>query len=169
MDIGLLILRLATAAIFYVHATQKLFGWLTGPGLDKAGAGFEELGIRPGRQMAALAVLSEVVGATLVLIGLATPLGAAIMSGTMLVAGLSVSLAKGAAWHIQGGGEYPLYLAVVSAVLAFTGPGRWSLDRALGAPWIPKSEGAAVLIGVAASIVAGVAALVPIARARRTG
>src|SRR5215472_2331496 len=52
MDLGLLLLRLALAAILYMHATQKLFGWFSGQGLDRAGALFETLGQRPGRQMA---------------------------------------------------------------------------------------------------------------------
>src|SRR5262252_2901864 len=43
MDLGLLLLRFALAAILYMHATQKLFGWFSGPGLDRAGEPAEQL------------------------------------------------------------------------------------------------------------------------------
>src|SRR5215475_9886907 len=134
MDLGLLLLRLALAAILYMHATQKLRGWFSGPGLDRAGALFESLGQRPGRQLAMLAVACELSGSALVALGLITPLGAAILAGTMMVAGAALTLAKGTVWNALGGGEYPLALAAFAVVLAFTGPGRWSVDAAMGVP-----------------------------------
>jgi hypothetical protein len=53
----------------------------------------------------------------------------------------------------------------VAVVLGFTGPGRWSLDSALKAPWVPKSNAAALVIGV---IVLAVAALTAGAALLRT-
>ena len=44
MDVGLLILRLLLAFVLYAHATQKVFGWFSGPGLGGAAAIFEKLG-----------------------------------------------------------------------------------------------------------------------------
>jgi putative oxidoreductase len=158
MDLGLLILRLVLAAILYMHATQKLFGWFSGPGLDRATNLFESLGQRPGREMAKLAAACEATGAFLVATGLATPLGAAILAGTMAVAGGSLTIVKGTAWNAMGGGEYPFVLASFALVLGFTGPGNWSLDSAIGAPWVPKSNAAAVVIGVIVLVVAAFAA-----------
>ncbi|MGH3303359.1 MAG: DoxX family protein, partial [Streptosporangiaceae bacterium] len=94
----------------------------------------------------------------LVATGLVTPLGAAILAGTMAVAGGALTMAKGTVWNALGGGEYPLMLAAFALVLGFTGPGRWSLDWAIGAPWYPKSSAAAALIGVIVVVVAGLAA-----------
>ena len=158
MDLGLLLLRLALAAILYMHATQKLFGWFSGQGLDRAGVLFETLGQRPGRQMAKLAVGCELVGSGLVVLGLVTPLGAAILAGTMTVAGGSLTLAKGTVWNALGGGEYPLALAAFAIVLGFAGPGRWSIDNAVGAPWVTHSNGTAAITGLIVLAVAALAA-----------
>lgn len=166
MDLGLLLLRIVLAAILCMHATQKQFGWLSGPGLDKAGNLFHSLGQRPGRQMAQLAVACEAGGSLLVVLGLATPLGAAILAGTMAVAGGATTMVKGTVWNAMGGGEYPLALAAFAVVLGFSGPGAWSLDSAIGAPWYPKSNGAALVIGLIVVVVAGLAAGAALLRTR---
>lgn len=166
MDLGLLLLRLALAAILYMHATQKLLGWFSGPGLDRATKLFESLGQRPGRQMAKLAAICEATGALLVALGLATPLGAAIMAGTMAVAGGALTMTKGTVWNALGGGEYPLMLGVFAVILGFTGPGRWSLDWAIGASWYPKSNAAAAVFGLIVVAVASLAAGVALLRTR---
>jgi putative oxidoreductase len=158
MDLGLLLLRLALAAILYMHATQKLFGWFSGPGLDRAAGFFESLGQRPGRQMAMLAVACELSGSALVALGLIAPLGAAILAGTMMVAGGALTLAKGTVWNALGGGEYPLVLAAFAIVLGFAGPGRWSIDNAMGAPWVTRSNGTAAITGLIVLVVAALAA-----------
>jgi putative oxidoreductase len=167
MDLGLLLLRLALAAILYMHATQKLFGWFSGPGLDRATRLFESLGQRPGRQMAMLAVGCELSGSALVAFGLITPLGAAILAGTMMVAGGALTLAKGTVWNALGGGEYPLVLAAFSIVLGFVGPGRWSIDNAMGAPWVTRSNGTAAITGLIVLVVAALAAGPALLRTRK--
>ena len=58
-----------------VHGAQKLFGAFGGPGLDKAAAGFERIGLAPGRQMAALAGATELGGGLLTAAGIADPAG----------------------------------------------------------------------------------------------
>jgi putative oxidoreductase len=166
MDLGLLLLRLALAAILYMHATQKLFGWFSGPGLDRASKLFESLGQRPGRLMAMLAAGCEATGAFLVATGLATPLGAAILAGTMGVAGGALTMTKGTVWNALGGGEYPLVLAAFAVVLGFAGPGHWSVDSAIGAPWVPKSNAAALVIGLVVLVVAALAAAAALLRTR---
>jgi putative oxidoreductase len=166
MDLGLLLLRLALAAILYMHATQKMFGWFSGPGLDRAEKLFHSLGQRPGRQMAQLAAVCEACGSLLVALGLLTPLGAAILAGTMAVAGGALTMTKGTVWNSMGGGEYPLVLAAFAVVLGFSGPGRWSLDWAIGAPWYAKSNAAAAVIGIIVVAVAGLAAGAALLRTR---
>ncbi|WIY07602.1 DoxX family protein [Amycolatopsis mongoliensis] len=155
--------RAVLGFVLYAHATQKAVGWFHGPGMAKAAAIFEGLGQHPGRRMAATAVLCELVAAVLLAVGLATPLGAAVGAGTMLVAAVATNLKAGARWNTAGGGEYPLVLAVVVVALGFTGPGRWSVDAVLGVP----SAAGDVRIGLAVVVVAALAASVPILRTTR--
>lgn len=166
MDLGLLLLRLVLAAILYMHATQKLLGWFSGPGLERQAGAFESLGHRPGRQMVMLAATCELTGSGLVVLGLITPLGAAILAGTMMVAGGTLTLAKGTVWNVAGGGEYPLVLATFAIVLGFAGPGRWSIDNAIGAPWVTHSNGTAAITGVVVLAVAVLTAFPALLRVR---
>jgi putative oxidoreductase len=108
-----------------------LFGWFGGYGLDGTGGFFEQVGHRPGRMMAAFAGLSEAGGGTLLILGLFTPLGAAMVIGVMVVASVSVHGDKGL-WATNGGYELPLTNAIIAVALAFTGAGSFSLDNALG-------------------------------------
>ncbi|WP_329025937.1 DoxX family protein [Streptomyces sp. NBC_00690] len=160
MDTALLILRVLTGAILVCHGSQKAFGWLRGPGPVGSAAFFETLGHRPGRQMVVLAVGCETVSGALLLLGLATPLAVAIATGTMLVAALSMIVKARVFWNTQGGGEYPLLLALTVAAIGFAGPGRWSLDALLLGPWPGWIGPSAVLLAV-------LAATVPVARAHR--
>jgi putative oxidoreductase len=129
MGLGRLMLRLTLGAIFIEHGTQKLFGWFGGPGLDGTGGMFESIGLRPGRQHAMLAGVTEVSGGSLIAMGLATPAGAAAMAGMM------ISALKTAVWadgFRAGTGEYEVLLGLVAIALAEEGPGRYSLDAAFG-------------------------------------
>jgi putative oxidoreductase len=128
---GLLIIRALLGLLLFAHGTQKLFGWFGGHGLDGTGGFFEQVGHRPGRAMAAMAGLSEAGGGTLLLLGLLTPLGVAMVVGVMTVAAVSVHGSNGL-WATNGGYELPLSYAVIAAGLGFTGPGSFSVDHALG-------------------------------------
>jgi putative oxidoreductase len=55
-NVALLGTRLVLGSYLGVHGAQKLFGTFGGSGLDKAGAGFDRIGLRPGRTMAIAAV-----------------------------------------------------------------------------------------------------------------
>jgi putative oxidoreductase len=63
--------------------------------------------------------------------GAGTPLAAAAVVGTMGVAARSVHQPNGFFVTAEGY-EYVLNLAAASVALAGLGPGRWSVDRALG-------------------------------------
>ena len=146
MEIGLLLLRVVVGALLIGHGTQKLFGWFGGHGLAGVAGWFHSIGFRPSRPMAVVAGLGEAVGGLLLLLGLLTPLGAAAVVGTLLVAA-STHLPK--VWSTDGGLELPLTFAAVGAALAFTGPGDLSLDAALGLDLAGLGWGAlAVVAGV---------------------
>jgi putative oxidoreductase len=85
-DAVLLGTRLVLGGYLAVHGAQKLFGAFGGPGLDAAGAGFESIGLTPGKQMAALAGVTELAGGVLTGSGAADPLGPLAIIGAMSVA-----------------------------------------------------------------------------------
>ncbi|RYF54784.1 MAG: DoxX family protein [Comamonadaceae bacterium] len=167
MDIGLLLLRVLLAVILFAHGTQKALGWFSGPGPAGAEALFDKLGQVPARPKVRLAVVCELVAAALLLLGLVTPLGAAIAAGTMLVAGFSMISLNGAFWNSAGGGEYPIVLAGTAMVLGFTGPGRYSLDALVVSPPWGANAGHQVLTGLIVVVVAVLAAYPPLRSVRR--
>jgi putative oxidoreductase len=129
MALGRLLLRLAIGGTFFVHGTQKLFGWFGGYGPDGTGQFFESLGLRPGRRNAVAAGATEAGGGMLVALGLATPLAAAGLSAVMITA------LRTAVWNEgikPATGEHEVLLAVGALALTETGPGAPSLDSALG-------------------------------------
>jgi putative oxidoreductase len=129
MDLGRLSLRLAIGGTFFVHGTQKLFGWFGGYGPDGTGQFFESLGLRPGRRNALAAGSTETGAGILIALGLATPLAAAGLSAVMITA------LRTAVWNEgikPATGEHEVLLAAASLALTETGPGRPSLDSVLG-------------------------------------
>jgi putative oxidoreductase len=156
VNLGLLLLRLLVAALIAGHSFQKLLGWFGGTGFPATAAVFETWGFRPGRPMVAMAGASELTGVTLLALGLLTPLGAAVVIGTMVVAA-APNLRHGM-WAHLGGIEVPVVYAGIAAVLAFTGPGRFSVDQALGLHW--SRNPAWALAAIALAVIAAVPPLV---------
>lgn len=131
VDLGLLLLRVLVGVTFSLHGLQKLFGWFGGGGLDGTAGWFRSLGFGDGRLAAALAGVGELGGGLGLAVGLLTPLAAAAMIGTMTVAAL-VNNADNGFWSVRKGWEINGYLIAVAWAVATTGPGRWSIDAALG-------------------------------------
>src|SRR4051794_21926858 len=131
MGEGLFIIRAVLGALLFAHGCQKLFGWWGGHGLEGTGGFFHQVGHRPGRQMAALAGMSEAGGGALLFLGLLTPFGAAAVIGTMLVASVSVHKDNGL-WASNGGYRPPLFFAPGGAGVAVPPPGRLSLGNGGG-------------------------------------
>jgi putative oxidoreductase len=129
MDLGRLLLRLTIGGTFFVHGTQKLFGWFGGNGPEGTGQFFESVGLRPGKQNAIAAGATETSGGILIALGLATPLAAAGLSAVMITALRTVVWKEG---FKPATGEHEVLLATGALALAETGPGEPSLDSALG-------------------------------------
>lgn len=130
MDLALLVLRLVVGLFFVGHGAQKLFGAFGGHGLAGTAQFFESIGIRPGRRNAQAAGWSELVGGTLLALGLFTPLAALLIIAVMTTAILSVH-AKNGPWVTDAGWEYNAVLVSIAFVVA-ANPGDWSLDAAFG-------------------------------------
>ncbi|MFI6358314.1 DoxX family protein [Streptomyces sp. NPDC050743] len=130
MNAGLLVLRLVAGLLVAGHGVQKVSYRLGGHGLAGGTEEFRHDGFRGGRLTAIVAGASQIGAGLFLTAGLLTPLAAMVVMGVMTVA-VTVKWPKGL-WVQNDGYEYPMVLVVVSAALALTGPGRWSLDHALG-------------------------------------
>jgi putative oxidoreductase len=152
MDLGRLLLRFTIAGTFFVHGTQKVFGWFGGYGPDGTGQFFESVGLRPGRRQALAAGSTETSCAILTALGLATPLAAAGLSSVMITALRTVVWKDGVK---PATGEHEVLLATAALALTETGPGNPSLDSALGFEWNgPGWVLAALAAGAAGSTIA---------------
>jgi putative oxidoreductase len=156
MSPGLLLLRLVVGGIFIGHGTQKLFGWFGGGGPEGTAGMVDSLGYRSARTMAFVAGIAESLGGLLLVLGLFTPLGCVAIIAMMTNAILAVHVHKGF-WNTAGGVEFPLTLLAAAGCLGFTGPGKISLDRAIGL--IVKGPVAGVVVLVAGVLI-GVAVYV---------
>ncbi|MEU9389744.1 DoxX family membrane protein [Streptomyces sp. NPDC048324] len=129
-DVGLLLLRLGAGGVLAAHGAQKLLGWFGGHGIEGTGKFMESVGYTPGRASATAAGLAEAGGGTLLALGLATPAAGAAAAGAM--AGAAAVHAPNGFFNQEGGYEYAATLGLAATGLAVTGPGRLSLDHALG-------------------------------------
>lgn len=128
MDLGLVFLRVAIGICFIVHGMGKL--GLVGPGNMEGFIGWlESLGVPMPHVQARMAMLSEIVGGSLLTLGLMTRPAAALLMVTMIVAGLIGH--KGGGYLITNdppGNEYTINLAVTMVLFLLLGPGAFSLD-----------------------------------------
>src|SRR5215210_3720965 len=163
MSYGILLLRVVVGLAFVGHGTQKLFGWFGGYGAKGTGGFFTSQGYRAGVLMAVAAGLCEAVGGALLALGFATPLAGALLATVMINAIASVTFKKG----FMFGSEVEIVYLTVAVALAATGPGRFSLDRAIG--WDDDISGVWWGVGaLGAAIVASLLTLT-LGRTRQVG
>jgi len=152
MSYGILLLRLFVGLAFVGHGTQKLFGWFGGYGPQGTGGFFASQGYRAGVPMAVAAGLCEAVGGGLLALGFLTPFACALLAIVMINAIGAVTFKRG----FMLGSELELVYLVVVVSLAAIGPGRFSIDRAIG--WDDNISG--VWWGIAAIVGAAVVSAV---------
>jgi putative oxidoreductase len=131
VQIALLVGRIAIGVCFVVHGLGKL--GIVGQGNMQ---GFVEwlksLGVPYAEVQARMAMLSELVGGSLLALGLFTRPACLLLIFTMIVAGRLGH--KGAGYLITNnppGAEYTINLAVICFVFLLMGPGLFSLDQVL--------------------------------------
>jgi putative oxidoreductase len=147
LSAGLLVGRLVVGLGIAAHGSQKLFGWFGGRGPAGTAGYFESLGYRPGRLFAVMAGLGEFTSGLLILFGLLGPIGPALLLAVMIVA--MMQSYRNGFFAMNDGVELPLLYAAAGIALAFTGPGRYSLDSALGFGGLstPTVQGVALVVG----------------------
>jgi putative oxidoreductase len=153
MDMGLLLARVTLGLLMAAHGSQKLFGWFGGYGLTATAGFFDSLGFRPGRLMATVASVLEITSGLLLVLGLLTPVGAALMVSVMIVAA-SVHWPNGL-FATANGIEVNLLYGVSAAAIALIGPGAYSLDALfhLTAFYTPVFVWSALGLGVLGGLV----------------
>ena len=152
MTLGVLILRIVVGLTMAAHGSQKLFGWFGGPGRRGTAGMFGQLNFRRPLAMAALAGLSEFGGGVLLALGLLTPLAAVAIAVVMINAIWTVHIRNGF-FATAGGYEFNLVLIAAVAAISAIGPGRASLDHALGIAGDLSGAWWAVAVVVAAAVV----------------
>ena len=153
-DLALLILRAWAGIVILAHGVKHARG------REKTGRWLESVGFRhPDVQWLAMTATEIGVGALLIA-GLLTPLAAAGLVGTMVVAYVVVHREVGF-WvtaRPDEGWEYVATLIAVAFGIAILGPGEWSVDDAIGiAADLDGWAGAAIAAGGAVSGLAQVA------------
>jgi putative oxidoreductase len=130
-DLGLLILRLIAGGLMAGHGSQKLFGWFEGGGIEGTAGMMEHMNLKPGRPWAILAGASEFVGGVLTALGALGPVGPIATISAMEMATLKAHWGK-PIWATKGGAELPVTNMAIALAVALLGPGKYSVDGALG-------------------------------------
>jgi len=152
-DLAVLTFRTCIGVVFVAHGYSHIFG---GGTIAGTGRWFESLGMKPGILHAWAASLTEVGAGVLLVLGLATPVAAAGVTGTMLVAFVINHRTNGFFIFRPGEGyEYVMTLMFCGVMLGGLGAGGWSLDRAIHwfqpPGWI--GLGIAVIVGAGGALI----------------
>jgi putative oxidoreductase len=115
--------RIVVGLLFACHGAASLFGVLGGAG---GSGGTVETGAWPNWYAAVI----ELVGGSLVLLGLGTRVAAFISSGAMAYAYFKVHQPNGL-WPMENSGEGAAMFCWAFLLLVFTGSGAFGLDRLL--------------------------------------
>jgi putative oxidoreductase len=119
---ALAVLRIVTGYLFLLHGSAKLLG------LPRVAA-FDELRLM---SLPGIAGILELVGGTLLVLGLFTRPTAFVLSGLMAFAYFIGHASKGhALFPVLNGGDAAVLFCFVFLFISVAGAGRWSVDAAL--------------------------------------
>jgi putative oxidoreductase len=121
-DLARLILRLALAAVLLYHGLPKLVNF------GATVAAFDGMGLPAPPLTAALALLAEVGGGLLILLGVAVDIAGLLVIIDMLGAIILVHWANGFDFT-KGGWEHPFTVLAMALTLALAGPGRLTVGK----------------------------------------
>ena len=148
-EIASLALRAAIGGTMIAHGVRHARS------LEGTARWFDSIGFRQPRQQAIASAAVEIGSGAALLAGVATPVAASAVVGTMAVAARSVHIENGFFITAEGY-EYVLNLTVASVALAAIGPGRLSIDHVLGLDSkITPLGGAALAAGIGLVAAAG--------------
>jgi putative oxidoreductase len=129
INLALLVFRCAVGAVMLAHGINHIFG---GGKIAGTARWFSSLGMHPGPLHAWPASITEVVGGSMLVLGLLMPLAGSAVIGVMLVAWITNHRGNGFFIFRPGEGwEYVMTLGIAGLAIAVLGAGEWSLDNAL--------------------------------------
>lgn len=144
-DVATALLRAVFGLFLAYHGWNKVVG---GSGLSGTASWFESIGMRRPMLQARLAAGTEIAAGVAFAAGLLTAISAGAIVAVMLVAIVVAHWKVGFFIFLPDQGwEYCASIAVVATAVAIMGPGRWSVDHALGVH-IDGWAGAAVALGL---------------------
>jgi putative oxidoreductase len=117
---ALSLLRIAAALLFIEHGTQKYFGFPTPFPMGEIHAA----------SLLGMAGIIELIGGTLVLLGVFTRPVALLLSGEMAIAYFMMHAPQGF-YPIANGGEAAILFCFVFLLIAAAGPGPWSIENVI--------------------------------------
>jgi putative oxidoreductase len=127
-DTIMLILRVIAGPTIFLHGYNKMF---RGGKIPGTAGWFDSMGMKPnGKVHAYIAACNEMGCGVLILVGFLTPLAAAGVIGTMVVAGWTVH--RHAFFIVKEGWEIVMVMGVLFWAIGAFGPGQWSIDSAIG-------------------------------------
>lgn len=130
VDISLLILRLAGAAVFTAHGAQKLFGAFGGAGLE---ATMSDQGPGGGGIVGLLVAIGEFFGGIGLLLGILSRFSA-LANIVIMIGAIALVTGPNGFFLASGGYEYNLALIALTAPILLCGPGRFALSRIVPLP-----------------------------------
>lgn len=147
LDLGLLLLRLGVGGMVLMLGLATFFQFGGAPGIGTLEAQFAANGYNFAGVIAVAIPTVQVIAGGLLVLGLATPLGAALALAISAFLTMFEVAVGDSGWNVLAAGAEPvrLQLALTASALAlqFTGPGRYGIDfsrgwarRPLASSWI---------------------------------
>jgi putative oxidoreductase len=142
VDLGLFVIRLGFGLMLTAHGINKIKG-----GLKGTAGWFGSMGMRPPMVHAVMAATTEIGAGLFFAAGFLTPLAAAAIIATMVVAWITAHRKNGFFVFKPGQGwEYVAMIAVAAFGIGAIGAGRISIDHALD--WDIESKTGALIAGL---------------------
>jgi putative oxidoreductase len=129
IDAGLLMLRVVTGLVFFMHGYQKLVDF----GISNTQSAFDGMGARLPDLTAVIVTFVEIIGGAALVMGALTRVFAILLVIDMAAAFFIVHAGNGF-FVTEGGYELVTILGAAALSLVLTGPGAFSVDAVLRIP-----------------------------------
>lgn len=133
-SISALLLRLSVAGAIFANGNTKLFGWVTGGGVEQSAAHFADIGLQPAVALTILFGSIEFFGGILIALGLFARPALMVVAAYFLFT-LIFFFPNGYFWLTGGpaynAGRWTIVWGIAVFAALIRGPGRYSLDAKL--------------------------------------